>query len=101
MIVSALLTSVGINLGLCILFFALYSVLRKQPANVNVYAPRLVAAGRAQQRSGFNIEDLLPSPGWVGAAWRVSEDELLALSGLDGVVFVRIFLFRYFFCVFY
>lgn len=93
MIVSALLTSVGINLGLCVLFFALYSILRKQPGNVKVYAPRLVAEGKAQESSGFNLENLLPTPGWLGAAWRISEDELLALVGLDGVVFIRIFIF--------
>lgn len=97
MIVSALLTSVGINLGLCVLLFALYSVLRKQPGNVEVYAPRLVAEGKVQESSGFDLENLLPTPGWVGAAWRISEDELLALAGLDGVVFMRIFIFRYFY----
>ncbi|URE12336.1 hypothetical protein MUK42_04539 [Musa troglodytarum] len=93
MIVSALLTSVGINLGLCVLFFALYSVLRKQPCNLKVYAPRLVAEGRAGQRSHFNIEALLPSAGWVRRAWQPSEDELLNSCGLDGVVFNRIFIF--------
>ena len=61
---------------------------------MKVYAPGLVAERTAQQRSGFNIEDLLPSLGWVGAAWRVSEDELLASSGLDDVVFMRMFVFR-------
>ncbi|RZR78865.1 hypothetical protein BHM03_00004415 [Ensete ventricosum] len=95
MIVSALLTSVGINLGLCVLFFALYSVLRKQPCNLKVYAPRLVAEGRAGQRSHFNIEGLLPSAGWVRRAWQPSEDELLNSCGLDGVVFNRIFIFRW------
>ncbi|RWW16280.1 hypothetical protein BHE74_00005451 [Ensete ventricosum] len=94
MIVSALLTSVGINLGLCVLFFALYSVLRKQPCNLKVYAPRLVAEGRAGKRSHFNIEGLLPSAGWVRRAWQPSEDELLNSCGLDGVVFNRIFIFR-------
>ncbi|KAJ0980225.1 hypothetical protein J5N97_008480 [Dioscorea zingiberensis] len=94
MIVSALLTSVGINLALCILFFTLYSVLRKQHGNIEVYAPRLVAEGKAR-RSGseFNIEDLLPSPGWVRRAWEPSEDDILASSGLDAVVFMRIFTF--------
>ncbi|KAH7660744.1 Calcium-dependent channel 7TM region putative phosphate domain-containing protein [Dioscorea alata] len=94
MIVSALLTSVGINLALCILFFTLYSVLRKQPGNIEVYAPRLVAEGKARRRGGeFNIEDLLPSPGWVQRAWQPSEDDLLASCGLDAVVFMRIFIF--------
>ena len=95
MILSALLTSVGINLGLCFLFFTLYSILRKQPSFVTVYEPRRVAEEKLQQRSYFNLERLLPSPGWVGKAWRLSEEELLAMSGLDAVVFMRIFVFRY------
>lgn len=94
MILSALLTSVGINLGLCFLFFTLYSILRKQPGNAEVYAPRLVAEGKSQQTNDFNLERLLPSAGWVTRAWKLSEAELLSASGLDGVVFMRIFIFR-------
>ncbi|XP_010258239.1 PREDICTED: CSC1-like protein HYP1 [Nelumbo nucifera] len=93
MIVSALLTSVGINLGLCILFFTLYSILRKQPSNANVYGPRLVAEGKSQQNSCSNIERLLPSPGWVRRAWQLSEEEILSTTGLDAVVLMRIFIF--------
>ncbi|XP_074285468.1 CSC1-like protein HYP1 isoform X2 [Silene latifolia] len=93
MILSALLTSVGINLGLCLLFFTLYSVLRRQPINERLYAPRLVADRKLKQRSGFNFERLLPSVGWVKRAWDLSEEDLLENSGLDGVVFMRIFTF--------
>ncbi|CAN1163007.1 CSC1-like protein At1g69450, partial [Linum perenne] len=103
MILSALLTSVVINLGLCFLFFTLYSVLRKQPWNSVVYAPRLVDKQR-RRRSGkaaagevdgddFNLDMLLPSAGWVRCAWQLSEDDLLSRSGLDAVVFMRIFVF--------
>ncbi|XAR55899.1 hypothetical protein NMG60_11036132 [Bertholletia excelsa] len=93
MIVSALLTSVGINSGLCILFFTLYSVLRKQPGNYNVYVPRLLADGKSQRRRRFNLERLFPSPGWLRKAWELSEEELLASSGLDAVTFMRIIIF--------
>lgn len=96
MILSALLTSVGINLGLCFLFFTLYSILRKQPGNVFVYAPRLVHKMKSEQLQGddeFSLERLLPSAGWVRRAWKLSEDELLSTSGLDAVVFMRIFTF--------
>ncbi|KAK7307086.1 hypothetical protein VNO77_39833 [Canavalia gladiata] len=93
MIVSALLTSVGINTALCVLFFTLYSVLRKQPSNYEVYSPRLLAEGTSKRRSRFNLERLIPSPGWVAKAWRLSEEELLSLSGLDGVVFMRMITF--------
>ena len=94
MLVSSLLTSLGINLGLCILFFMLYSILKKQPGNFEVYAPRLLAEGKSKRTSHFNLERLLPSPGWVRRAWQPSEEELLSSSGLDTVVFMRIFIFR-------
>ncbi|XP_068468368.1 CSC1-like protein At1g69450 isoform X4 [Phaseolus vulgaris] len=94
MIVSALLTSVGINTALCVLFFTLYSILRKQPSNYEVYVPRLLAEGISKRRSRFNLERLIPSAGWVAEAWRLSEEELLSLSGLDGVVFMRMITFR-------
>ncbi|XP_057448187.1 CSC1-like protein At1g69450 isoform X1 [Lotus japonicus] len=93
MIVSALLTSVGINTALCVLFFTLYSILRKQPSNYEVYVPRLLAEGTSKRRSRFNLERLIPSPGWVAKAWSLSEEELLSLSGLDTVVFMRIITF--------
>ncbi|KAL2546717.1 CSC1-like protein [Forsythia ovata] len=88
MIVSALLTSVGINFGLCVLFFALYSILRKQPGNYNIYDPRLDAEDKSRT-SYFNIGRLLPTPEWMGHAWQPTEDELLSSSGLDAVVFMR------------
>lgn len=95
MILSALLTSVGINLGLCLLFFTLYSILRKQPGNLDVYAPRLVDKEKSQQQESddFDLERLLPSASWVRNAWQLSEDEILSISGLDGLVFTRIFTF--------
>ncbi|XP_022881021.1 CSC1-like protein At1g69450 [Olea europaea var. sylvestris] len=92
MIVSALLTSVGINFGLCVLFFALYSILRKQPVNYNIYVPRLVAEDKSRT-SYFNIGRLLPTPEWMGRAWKPTEDEILSSSGLDAVVFMRIITF--------
>lgn len=95
MILSALLTSVGINFGLCFLFFTLYSILRKQPGNIFVYAPRLVHKQKSEQQTDdfFNLERLLPSAGWVRNAWQLSEEELLSISGLDALVFTRIFIF--------
>ncbi|XP_052722788.1 CSC1-like protein HYP1 isoform X5 [Vigna angularis] len=93
MILSALLTSVGINLGLCFLFFTLYSVLRRQPGNITVYAPRLVAEGKVKEGGHFNLERLLPTAGWVKQAWEPSEDDFLSSSGLDAFVFMRIFIF--------
>lgn len=92
MLVSALLTSVGINFGLCVLFFALYSILRKQPGTFHVYLPRLLAE-KGTKRTRFRLQRLLPSPGWVERAWKLSEEDLLSTSGLDAVVFIRIIVF--------
>lgn len=94
MILSALLTSVGINLGLCFIFVTLYSILRKQPGNIVVYAPRLVSGGKLQDDGEFNLERLLPNAGWVRRAWEPSDDEFISAAGLDAFVFIRIFVFR-------
>ncbi|XP_078430264.1 hyperosmolality-gated Ca2+ permeable channel 2.3 [Wolffia australiana] len=93
MILAALFTSVGINLGLCVLFFVLYSILRNQPENAEVYAPRVVAEGKERRTTAFDLERLLPSTGWAKAAWNLSEDDLLSIAGLDAVIFMRIFVF--------
>ncbi|KAG7575635.1 10TM putative phosphate transporter cytosolic domain [Arabidopsis thaliana x Arabidopsis arenosa] len=93
MLLSALLTSVGINLGLCFLFFTLYSILRKQPSNVTVYGPRLVKDGKSQQSNEFNLERLLPTAGWVKRALEPTNDEILSNLGLDALVFIRVFVF--------
>ncbi|XP_050277280.1 CSC1-like protein At1g69450 isoform X2 [Quercus robur] len=93
MLVSALLTSLLINFGLCVLFFTLYSILRKQPFYYDVYIPRLLVEGTSKRRSRFNLERLIPSPGWVRKAWKLSEEELLSKSGLDAVVYMRIITF--------
>ncbi|CAO2829535.1 unnamed protein product [Amaranthus hypochondriacus] len=89
MIVSALLMSVGINSSLCILFFALYSIIRKQPGYYYVYVPRLLTA-KGIKRIRDRMRRLLPSSDWVKAAWKLSEEDLLSTSGLDAVVFIRI-----------
>uniref|UniRef100_A0A8R7Q936 CSC1/OSCA1-like N-terminal transmembrane domain-containing protein n=1 Tax=Triticum urartu TaxID=4572 RepID=A0A8R7Q936_TRIUA len=78
MIVSALATAVGVNLGLTVLLVSAYSLLRRRPPFVSVYAPRRPYA---------------PLESWLAAAWRRSEDDIHAAAGLDGVVFVRIFVF--------
>ncbi|KAK9054011.1 hypothetical protein SSX86_025086 [Deinandra increscens subsp. villosa] len=93
MILSALLTSVGINLGLCFLYFTLFYILRKRPGNADVYEPRLVAEGKFEQRDNINLERLRLSTSWVNRFWHPSEEELLMRSGLDGVVYMRIIIF--------
>ncbi|KAL9297203.1 hypothetical protein ACSQ67_023099 [Phaseolus vulgaris] len=93
MILAALLTSVGINLGLCFIFFTLYSILRKQPCNLSVYAPRLVFERKRQEGGQSNLERLLATTDWAREAWETTEEEFLSTAGLDAFVFMRIFVF--------
>lgn len=92
--ISALLTSAGINIGLCVLLLSLYSILRKQPGNVNVYFGRRLAQEHSRLRESFILERLVPSPSWIVKALQYKEEEILAIAGLDAVVFLRILVFR-------
>lgn len=91
--ISALLTSAGINIGLCVLLFSLYSILRKQPSNVTVYFGRTLAQVRAKRKNAFCFKRFVPSPSWILKAWETTEEEFLAIGGLDAVVFIRILVF--------
>lgn len=93
MILSALLTSVGINFSLCFIFFILYSILRNQPSNAELYVPRLIAGRKFHEEDEQRGRRFMSSLKWVKRAWQPSEDELLENSGLDAVVFMRIFIF--------
>ncbi|XP_054797246.1 CSC1-like protein RXW8 isoform X5 [Prosopis cineraria] len=90
--IVALFTSAGINIGICAVLLSLYSILRKQPGNVNVYFGRRLASKRSR-RTDLCLERFVPSPSWILKAWHTTEDELLAVGGLDAVVFIRIVVF--------
>ncbi|XP_062212040.1 CSC1-like protein RXW8 isoform X2 [Phragmites australis] len=92
--VGGLLTSAGINIGLCVLFLSLYSILRKQPQNVKVYFGRRIAEEHNRLREAFILERFVPSTSWIVKSLRCTEDEILATAGLDAVVFNRILVFR-------
>ncbi|CAL9214377.1 unnamed protein product [Arabidopsis halleri] len=87
--VSSLLTSAGINIGICVVLVSLYSILRKQPANYCVYFGRLLSDGRVKRHDPRWYERFAPSPSWLVKAWETTEDEMLAAAGLDAVVFIR------------
>ena len=93
--ISALLTSAGINIGFCCALFLLYSILRKQPSNKNIYFGRKLAQLRSSKCNDPRwFERFVPSPGWILKAWKTSEDTILAVGGLDAVVFMRMLVFR-------
>ncbi|XP_027368987.1 CSC1-like protein RXW8 isoform X2 [Abrus precatorius] len=90
--IAALLTSAGINIAVCVVLFSFYSVLRKQPSNVNVYFGRRLASQHSR-RIDLCLDRFVPSPSWIVKAWETTEDEILAIGGLDAVVFVRMVVF--------
>lgn len=90
---AALLTSAGINIGVCALLLSLYSILRKQPGNASVYFGRRLAEERSRRLNSFILERLVPSPRWMVTAWGYKEEEILDVAGLDAVVFIRIIVF--------
>jgi len=91
---SALLTSAGINIAVCVLFLSLYSVLRKQPHNFSVYFGRRLAEEKFQKQDDyFSFERLLPTAGWIVKAYWCTEEEIRQVAGLDSVVFLRLFIF--------
>ncbi|XP_057469237.1 CSC1-like protein RXW8 isoform X4 [Actinidia eriantha] len=92
--ISGLLTSAGINTGLCLVFFSLYSVLSKQPSNESVYFGQRLAQLRLKRRRGrLSFDRFVPSPSWIVKAWEASEEEILACGGLDALVFLRMVVF--------
>ncbi|GMY07023.1 CSC1-like protein RXW8 isoform X2 [Fagus crenata] len=91
--ISALLTSVGINIGVCVVLLSLYSVLRKQPSNVSVYFGRRLASMRWTHNDPFCFERFVPSPSWIVKAWEANEEDILGIGGMDAVVFLRIVVF--------
>ena len=93
--IAGLLTSAGINIGVCVGLFSLYSVLRKQPSNVNVYFGRRLASRRSRHLD-LCLERFVPSPTWVMKAWKTTQDDILTIGGLDAVVFSRMLVFRLF-----
>ncbi|CAH9053569.1 unnamed protein product [Cuscuta europaea] len=93
MILSALLTSAGINTAVCVACFFLYSVLRKQPSLVNVYFGQKLSHVHLKRHDPFCFERFVPSPSWILKAWETSDEEMHAVGGLDALVFDRTMVF--------
>ncbi|WVZ67413.1 hypothetical protein U9M48_016489 [Paspalum notatum var. saurae] len=92
---EGLLASAAINLGLALVALSLFSMLKKQPGNAPVYRPRRMATG---DRGGGGLLPLghgrlTPSFRWIGAAFRLSEEDVLRRHGLDALVVIRLFKF--------
>ncbi|XP_071690543.1 CSC1-like protein RXW8 [Rutidosis leptorrhynchoides] len=90
--IPALLTSAGMNIGISVGMFSLYSILRKQPLNVRVYFGQRVAQGRTRS-DDICIQKFVPSASWILKAWQATEEDIFASGGIDAVVFLRIVVF--------
>ncbi|OWM80631.1 hypothetical protein CDL15_Pgr006661 [Punica granatum] len=91
---SALLTSAGINVAVCVVLSSLYSVLRKQPGNLSVYfGRRLTHVYPTRPNQHICFQRFVPSPSWIVKAWGTPEAEILAGAGVDAVVFLRLIVF--------
>ncbi|XP_022849682.1 CSC1-like protein RXW8 isoform X1 [Olea europaea var. sylvestris] len=91
--ISALLTSSGINTAVCVVLFSLYSILRKQPSLVSVYFGQKLSQVRSKRNDPLWFQRFIPSASWIVKSWEASEEELLAIGGLDAVVFLRAVVF--------
>ncbi|GJX42475.1 CSC1-like protein [Tanacetum coccineum] len=87
---ESLIASASINIGLAIIILCLYSVLRKQHANANIYYSRRIGLGISVAYEG-SYRRFLPSLEWLRDAIRVTEDDILSNCGLDALVLVRYF----------
>ncbi|CAL4945533.1 unnamed protein product [Urochloa decumbens] len=92
---EGLVASAAINLGLALVALSLFSLLKKQPGNAPVYRPRRMAAGGDGGAGLLPLGHgrLTPSFRWIGAAFRLSEEDVLRRHGLDALVVVRLFKF--------
>ncbi|KAI5068985.1 hypothetical protein GOP47_0015286 [Adiantum capillus-veneris] len=63
--------------------------------NAYLYFARHILREKKQKASSghFTLNSIIPSVGWVRKAWMHSEEEILESSGLDAVVYLRVFLF--------
>ncbi|KAH9752781.1 CSC1-like protein RXW8 [Citrus sinensis] len=93
--VSALLTSAGINISVTSLLLSVYSILRKQPSNLSVYFGKRLASVGNRLDDSFSLERFASSSSWIVKAWETSEDEILAIGGMDAVIIIRIIVFRF------
>jgi hypothetical protein len=99
-----------INIAIAAAAGTLYSVFQRHPAVARIYYARHVLREiRERRRSPGSgpllpprrppqLSEFIPSARWVRSAWRLTEDEILESSGLDAVVFLRIFIFWYVLC---
>jgi hypothetical protein len=83
--VTSLLTSFVVFL----ILVALFTVLSRMPANYNIYYPARILNGQGVPGGPGKKK---PGPfAWIREAYMASEDDILAIAGLDATVYIRFF----------
>ena len=109
----ATLTDIGlaaaINILVAIAFLVAFAILRLQPINDRVYFPKWYLKGVRSSPTcsgafvrkfvNLNLSSYLRFLGWMPAALRMPEPELINHAGLDSVVYLRIYLIGYSTCL--
>ena len=79
--VTSLLTSFIVFCVLLVVFL----ILSRRPGNFNIYYPLRVLRGEgpfAKKRGAF---------GWIKEAYQATEEDLVAIAGLDATVYIHLF----------
>lgn len=79
--ITSLLTSFIV---FCVLL-VVFAILSRRPGNFNIYYPLRVLRGEgpfAKKRGAF---------GWIKEAYLASEEDLVAIAGLDATVYIHLF----------
>ncbi|XP_050231320.1 CSC1-like protein At3g54510 [Mercurialis annua] len=91
---ESLFASAVINFGLALIVLSLFSILKKQPSNALIYySRRLSTKHPISFHHSFTLSRFLPSVSWIPRAFRVTEDEILEIGGVDALVIIRLFKF--------
>jgi hypothetical protein len=77
---GSFITSLTTSFLIFCLLLIVYAILSRRPGNAVVYYPGRIL--RAKKRGMFS---------WVKDAYRASEDEIVAVAGLDAAVYMHLF----------
>lgn len=94
----------AINILSAFVFFLIFAVLRLQPFNDRVYFPKWylrglrsspLTSGVVGKFVNLDYRSYLRFLGWMPAALKMPEPELIEHAGLDSAVYLRIYLIGY------
>ncbi|XP_038688848.1 CSC1-like protein At3g54510 [Tripterygium wilfordii] len=92
---QSLVASAVVNIGLALIILSLFSVLKKRHSNAPIYYARLLSTREkpVPSHNSLTLSRFCPSISWIRRAYRVDEDKILHIGGLDALVIIRLFKF--------